>query len=87
MIICCRICLPVLCLCLPLKPEETTISYDVVCLFTSIPPTSAFDVVHQALLGDTTLSNRTNLSCNQTCDLLHLCFDNTYFSYNGQLYQ
>ena len=45
-----------------LKPEENIISYDVVGLFTSMPPISAIDVVHQALLKDTTLSNRTNLS-------------------------
>ena len=32
-----------------LKPEETIISYDVVGLFTKMPPTSAIDVVHQAL--------------------------------------
>ena len=70
-----------------LKTEETIISYDVVGLFTSISPTSAIDAVHQALLKDTTLSNRTNLSCNQICNLLHLCLHNTYFSHNGQLYQ
>ena len=64
-----------------LKPEETIISYDVIGLCTSIRPTSAIDIVHQALLKDT---NRKNLSCNQICDLLHLCLDNTYFSYNGQ---
>ena len=70
-----------------LKPEETIIAYDVEGLFTSIPPTSALDAVYQALLNDTTLSNRKNLSCNQICDLLHLCLDNTYISYNCQLYQ
>ena len=70
-----------------LKPEETIISYDVVGLFTSIPPSSVIDVVHQALLKDATLSNRTNLFCNQICDLLHLCLYKTYFSYNGQPYQ
>ena len=69
-----------------LKPEETIISYDVVGIFTSIPPSRVIDVDHQALLKDTTLSNRNNLSCNQICHLLHLCLDNTYFSYNGQLY-
>ena len=63
------------------------ISYDMVGLFTGLPPSSLIDVVHQALLKDTTLSNRTNLTCNQICELLHLCLDNTYFSYNGQLYQ
>ena len=63
-----------------LQHEETIISYDVVDLFTSIPPTSALDVVQQALLKDTTLSNRTNLACNQICDLLHLCLDNTFLS-------
>ena len=33
------------------------------------------------------LSNRTTLFCNQICDLLHLCIDIIYLSYNGQLYQ
>ena len=70
-----------------LKPEETIISYDVVGLFTSIPPSSAIDVVQQALLEDITLSDQNNLSCNQICDLLHLCLYNTYFSYIGQPYQ
>ena len=56
-------------------------------LFISIPPSSAIDVVHQALLKNITLSNRNNLFCNQICHLLHFCLDNTYLSYNGQLYQ
>ena len=69
------------------KPEETIFSYDVVGLFTSIPPSSAIDVVNQALLRDITLCNRTNLYCNPICDLMHLCLDNTYSSNNGQLHQ
>ena len=38
-------------------------------------------------LWSTIINNRANLSCNQTCDLLHLYLDNTYFGYNGQPYQ
>ena len=55
-----------------LRPEEALISYDVVGLLTSVPPSSAIDVVHLALLKNTTLSNQNDLSCNQICDLLHL---------------
>ena len=60
-----------------LKAEDTIISYDAVDLFASIPPSSAIDVVHQALLENSTLTNRTNLHCNKICDLLHLCLNNT----------
>ena len=62
-------------------PGDTTTYIDFIGLFTSIPPSNEIDVVHQALLKDSTLSNRTYLSCSQICDLLHLCLDNTYFSY------
>ena len=58
-----------------------------VVLFTSIHPSSAIDVVYQALLKDSALCNRTNFSCNQICDLLHLFLDNKYLIYNGQPYQ
>ena len=56
-------------------------------LLISISSISANDLVHQALSKETALCNRSNLSCNKICDLRHLCLDNTYLSYNGQLYQ
>ena len=54
-----------------LIPEDIITSFDVVDLFTSMTPNSALDVVHQTLLKDLTLSNRSNFSFNHICDLLH----------------
>ena len=66
-----------------LKPEEIITSFDVVGLFTYHQAVHLMFTKHLRILH----SNQANLSCNQICDLLHLCLDNTYFSYNGQLYQ
>ena len=68
-----------------LKPEETTISNDVVGLFSSLIPVKLMLFTKRYL--EILQCNQTNLSCSQICDLLHLYLDNTYLSYNGHLYQ
>ena len=69
------------------EEDEIITSYDVCSLFTCIPPKEAISVVREALETDDTLSDRTNLSVNQICELLDLCLGCTYFTYKGQFYQ
>ncbi|KAI8517802.1 hypothetical protein Bbelb_038190 [Branchiostoma belcheri] len=69
------------------EDDGTITSYDVCSLFTSIPPKEAVSVVREALEADDTLTDRTNLSIDQVCELLELCLGCTYFTYNGQFYQ
>ncbi|XP_054861960.1 uncharacterized protein LOC129347772 [Amphiprion ocellaris] len=70
-----------------LDPEETMVSYDVTSLFTCIPTGDAIQTVKRKLLLDNSLSERTNLSPEQVCDLLNLCLSTTYFQYNNGFYR
>ncbi|XP_072022377.1 uncharacterized protein [Amphiura filiformis] len=70
-----------------LDADETITSFDVTALFTSIPPADAVLAVRDVLKEDKTLSERTDLSPDQICELLSLCLDNTYFSYGNNFYQ
>ncbi|KAI8493248.1 hypothetical protein Bbelb_292520 [Branchiostoma belcheri] len=69
------------------EDDETITSYDVCSLFTFIPPKEAVSVVREALEADDTLTDRTNLSVDQVCELLELCLGCIYFTYKGQIYQ
>ncbi|KAI8493465.1 hypothetical protein Bbelb_288620 [Branchiostoma belcheri] len=68
------------------EKDEVITSYDVCSLFTCIPPKGAVAVVKEFLNADTTLGERTSLSTEQICQLLELCLECTYFTYNGQYY-
>ncbi|KAI8516208.1 hypothetical protein Bbelb_047890 [Branchiostoma belcheri] len=68
------------------EKDEVITSYDVCSLFTCIPPKGAVAVVKEFLNADTTLGERTSLSTEQICQLLELCLECTYLTYNGQYY-
>ena len=64
-----------------------TISYDVSALFTSIPVTSAMEIIRNKLEQDTELHKRTTMSANNILELLEFWLCNTYFLFQGQLYE
>ncbi|XP_072041441.1 uncharacterized protein [Amphiura filiformis] len=70
-----------------LSEGETITSYDVTALFICIPPDFALKVVKECLNNDTTLSERTNLNVDQIVELVSICLNTTYFSYQGKFYK
>ena len=63
------------------------VSFDVQSLFTNVPVGQALDVVHEKLLKDETLEDRTPLTPQQITNLLHTCLRTTYFLYNSSFYE
>ena len=70
-----------------LEKGECITSYDVVALFTSIPISSAIEVVKKKLEEDTELQNRTILPVNNILELLAFCLNNTYFVFKDTFYE
>lgn len=64
---------------LKLQSVETMVSYDVTSLFTCIPTTKATETIHQSLLLDINLLERTALTPTHICTMLDLCLKTTYF--------
>ena len=70
-----------------LEEGECLTSYDVSALFTSIPISSALDIINNKLQEDTDFHNRTKMSTNNIIELLDFCLRNTYFIFQGVFYQ
>ena len=70
-----------------LEKGECLTSYDVSALFTSIPISSALDIINNKLQDDTDFHNRTKMSTNNIIELLDFCLRNTYFVFQGVFYQ
>lgn len=60
------------------------VSYDVISLFKCILTVEVVETVRKRLLQD---NNRTILSPDQICQMLHLCLNTNYFQYNGRFYK
>ena len=69
------------------EEDEIITSFDVCSLFTCIPPKGAVEVMRECLEADDTLGERTKLSPFQICQLLELCLECTYFTYDGKFYK
>ena len=67
--------------------NEVMVSFDVQSLFTNVPIRHALEVIHQRLLEDETLEDRTVLTADQVILLLRSCLQTTYFMYNHQFYE
>ena len=63
------------------------ISFDVKSLFTNIPILEALHVIRRQLESDDTLRSRSTMSTSSVIELLHVCLNTTYFSFEGQYYQ
>ena len=66
-----------------LEEGECLTSYDVSALFTSIPISSALDIINNKLQDDTDFHNRTKMSTHNIIELLDFCLKNTYFIFQG----
>ena len=71
----------------PVKPEECMMSFDVKALFTSIPIQPALNIIKKLLEEDTSLHQRTTMAVKHTYCLLEFYLTNTYFSFQGKLYE
>ena len=69
------------------EEDETQLSYDVVSLFTSVPVDRASTIIHQRLITDDTLTDRTKISVENILALLRFVLNTTYFIYNGTYYR
>ena len=70
-----------------LSDDEIMISYDVSALFTAVPVEEAIDIIRRRLQLDATLKDRTYMDVDTIIDLLSFCLNNTYFTYQGQVYK
>ena len=70
-----------------LEEGECIPSYDVSASFTSVPILSALDIINNKLQQDADLHNRTNMTTPNIIELLDFCLNNTYFTFQGVLYQ
>ena len=70
-----------------LEEGECITSYDASSLLTSIPVTSAIEIIRTKLVQDTDPLKRTTMSANNISELLEFCLCNTYFLFQGQFYE
>ena len=67
--------------------DEVMVSFDVKSLFTNVRVGEALDVIHEKLIANDTLAERTALSPSQITKLLQICLRTTYFLYQEQYYE
>ena len=72
---------------LTMEKGETLVSFDVVSLFTNTPINQSLEVVKDRLNKDSSLKDRTNLTPNDTIELLGFILTTTYFQFDGQVYR
>ena len=70
-----------------LEPGECLSSYDVSTLFTSVPIDPALKVIRGLLEKDPSLKDRKAIDVNDFILLLEFCLKNTFFSFQGQLFE
>lgn len=72
---------------LHIEDDETIISFDVSPLSTNVSREAILAIVLSKLSNDENLSVRTNLTATDIVNLILLCLDNTYFTFNNILYR
>ena len=70
-----------------LEEEEYITSYDVTALFTSIPVSSALEIIRSKLEQGADLPNRTIMTADNTIELLRFCLNNIYFLFQDVVYE
>ena len=70
-----------------IEEEECMMSFDVKSLFTSIPIQTTLNIIKKLLEEDTSLHQRTTMAVYHIHCLLEFCLTNTYFSFQGKLYE
>ena len=69
------------------EPEVCMMSFDVKALFTSIPIQPTLKITKKLLEEDISLHQRTTMAVKHIYCLLEFCLTNTYFSFQGKLYE
>ena len=69
------------------EEDECMMSFDVKSLFTSIPIQPTLTIIKKLLEEDTNLHQRTAMAVKHINWLLEYCLTNTYFSFQGRLYE
>ena len=72
---------------LKLDDDDEMVSYDVTALFTSVPVEAALTVIHERLLTDTTLHERTDLNPDQITELLRFVLTASYCTFQNVFYR
>ena len=70
-----------------LQLTEVMVTFDIKSIFTTVSIQEAFELVHETLLADESLKERTTLSTDPVTLLLDLCLRTTYFIYKRGYYQ
>jgi len=70
-----------------LDEEDIFLSHDVVSLFTNTPIEEAIEIIHQRLVQDKTLKDRTFLDPQDITELLRFVLTTTYFTFRGEIYE
>ena len=70
-----------------IEEDECMMSFDVISLFTSIPIQPTLNIIKKLLEEDTSLHQRTAMTVKHINWLLEFCLTNTYFSFQGRLYE
>ena len=69
------------------ESEECMMSFDMKAPFTSIPIQPTLNIIKKLLEEDTSLHQRTTMAVKHIYCLLEFCLTNTYFSFQGKLYE
>ena len=70
-----------------LQQDECIISYDVKALFTSVPIQPVINIIHNKLVNDTDLHQRTFMAIHHIISLLEFCLKSNYFVFKGKYYK
>ena len=70
-----------------LEEGECITSYGVTALFTSIPVSSALEIIRNKLEQDADLPNRSIMTADNIIELLGFCLNNTYFLFQDVFYE
>jgi hypothetical protein len=63
------------------------VSYDATALFPSIPINDCIDLIHEKLINDVSLPNRTKLNADDIRELMKLCLATSYFLYDDKFHK
>ena len=70
-----------------LKSDECMMSFNVECLFTSVPIEPSIEIIKKLLEDDKSLHLRTKMTVNQISCLLEFCLKTTYFTFQGKFFE
>ena len=70
-----------------LEEGECITSCNVTALFTSVPVSSALEIIKNKLEQDTDLPNRSNMTAYNIIELLGFCLNNSYFLFQDVFYE